>query len=358
MARRYRRWRVRALRRACEQDGNPALWLAQSHALRDHLQLGRGRVEFLALNRQYLQLSQPVGVALTLRHPSGAAGSSSHIGDTDDDGWMLNFDEDLALAHNLADVAGTITLGFFERDLQKWSKTDGSLATEADVAVEDALRDLLRAQRATDAFLGEERGQSGSGSRRWIIDGIDGTVEFAARSPDWGTLIALEEDGRVVVSVCDQPAHRRRYWAVKGRGAYCRYAVEGMPVPLRASATGDLAAARSYVPPARWLPDAAAHRIAAAVANATTPSPQDNHPALQVASGGYDVALFLIAGPWDIAAPALIVEEAGGRFSDLTGRHHLESGNAVFTNGIVHDHVLKVVSAASSSWSKSTHSMR
>ena len=107
---------------------------------------------------------------------------------------MRNFDEDLALAHTLADVAGTITLGFFERDLRQWSKTDGSLATEADVAVEDALRDLVRAQRATDAFLGEERGQSGSGARRWIIDGIDGTVEFAARSPDWGTLIALEED--------------------------------------------------------------------------------------------------------------------------------------------------------------------
>jgi histidinol-phosphatase len=259
---------------------------------------------------------------------------------------MLSFDEDLVLAHNLADVARTITLGFFERNLRQWSKTDGSLATEADLAVEDALRDGVRAQRPTDAFLGEERGQTGSGSRRWIIDGIDGTVDFAARSPDWGTLIALEVDGRVVVSVCDQPAHRRRYWAVKGSGAYCRHGLEGAAVPLQASAAGHLAAARSYLPPPRWLPDAAAHRIAAALAAATRPTPHTDHPALQVACGGYDVAIFLIAGPWDIAAPALIVEEAGGRFSDLSGRRHLDSGNAVFTNGILHDEVLKVISAA------------
>jgi len=262
------------------------------------------------------------------------------------DGRMLSFDEDLTLALNLADVASSITLGFFERTLRQWSKTDGSLATDADLAVEDALRDVVRAQRPTDAFLGEERGQTGSDSRRWIIDGIDGTVDFAARSPDWGTLIALEVDGRVVVSVCDQPAHARRYWAVKGSGAYGRHGRDGVAVRLQANAVGHLAAARSYLPPARWLPDAAAHRIADAVATATRPTPHTNHPALQVACGGYDVAIFLIAGPWDIAAPSLIVEEAGGRFSDLTGRRRLDSGNAVFTNAILQDEVMKVISAA------------
>ena len=259
---------------------------------------------------------------------------------------MHNVDDDLAFAHNLADLARTISLRFFERDLRQWSKADGSLATEADVAVEDGLRDLVRAERPTDAFLGEERGETGSGRRRWIVDGIDGTVDFAANLPDWGTLIALEVDARVVVSVCDQPVHRRRYWAVKAGGAHCAHGSERTSVPLRTSPSSDLALARSYVPPDRWLPDAAAQRIAAAIAKTTRPIPHVNHPALQVASGGYEIAVFLIAGPWDIAAPSLIVEEAGGRFSDLAGLHRLGSGNAVFTNGMLHDELIRVVSAA------------
>ena len=131
------------------------------------------------------------------------------------------YGSDLALSHRLADAAAQVSLSYFRRELRRWSKTDGSLATEADVAVEDELRARLRAERPGDAVLGEEHGQTGAGSRRWIIDGIDGTVDFAAGEADWGTLIALEVDGRVVVGVCDQPAHNRRYWAMRGSGVFC-----------------------------------------------------------------------------------------------------------------------------------------
>lgn len=130
------------------------------------------------------------------------------------------YQQDLELAHRLADTAAAVSRAYFRGELRSWAKSDGSLATEADLAVEDAIRAVLSCERQTDAVLGEERGLTGSGNRRWIIDGIDGTVDFAAGSPDWGTLIALEIDGEVVVGVCDQPIHERRYWATKGGGAF------------------------------------------------------------------------------------------------------------------------------------------
>jgi len=251
---------------------------------------------------------------------------------------------DLELAHGLADEAARISLSFFRQQLGSWSKADGSLATDADIAVEKKLRERLAAERPEDAFLGEEQGQTGVGARRWIVDAIDGTVDFAAGDPDWGTLIALEVDGRVVVGVCDQPVHRRRYWAVADHGAFWSDA-SGVRRPLKVSACADLSSARSYIPPAMWLPDDRARRAAEALARATTPSPQVNHPALQVAAGGYELVLFMLAGPWDLAAPALIVEEAGGRFSDVNGRHDVFSGTAVFSNGHVHDAVVALTAS-------------
>ena len=237
-------------------------------------------------------------------------------------------------------------MAHFGREVHKWSKADGSLATKADVAVEDALRAALAHERPDDAVLGEERGESGRSSRRWILDGIDGTIEFAGRSPDWGTLIALEIDGRVVLGVCDQPAHRRRYWAARGSGAFRSPASTETPQRLRVSVVDSLHAARTYIPPPEWLPNDRARRIANAIAVATNPEEHADHPALQIATGGYDLVMFCLAGPWDLAAPSVIVEEAGGRFSDLDGRASLASGHALFTNGLLHDEVLRVVASA------------
>src|SRR5207249_5144898 len=161
-------------------------------------------------------------------------------------------DPDLAFGHRLADAAASVSLSYFRRELKSWSKDDGSLATEADLAVEDALRARLGIERPGDAILGEERGETGSSRRRWILDGIDGTVDFAAGRSDWSTLVALEVDGRVVVSVCDQPAHQRRYCAVRGHGAFCSTAASA-PLRLRVSPLRELRSARSYVPPPEWL---------------------------------------------------------------------------------------------------------
>lgn len=253
------------------------------------------------------------------------------------------YDADLALAHRLADAASAVALKYFRRQPQRWKKSDGSLVTEADLAVEDALRALLAQERPNDVVLGEERGQTGSAHRRWILDAIDGTVDFAAGRPDWATLVALEVDGQTVVGVCFQPAHQRRYWAVHGEGAFFS---DGQPAPsraLRVSATERLGASRSYIPPARWQPEGRARRLAVTLATASRPTPHTDHPALQVALGGYEFAVFFSGGPWDLAAPALIVEEAGGRFTNLEGEHDIGSGAAVFSNGLVHQAVLTLI---------------
>jgi histidinol-phosphatase len=254
----------------------------------------------------------------------------------------MNWDEDLALAHRLADLAAPVAMSFFRRDPRNWSKQDGSLVTEADLAVEQLIRDHIATVRRDDAVLGEEQGQTGESGRRWIVDAIDGTVDFAQGNPDWGTLIALDADGEIVVAVCDQPAHKRRYWAHRGGGAF----VSDASSPnrrLRVSDARDLASARSFVPPATWVPNDDAFRLAQRVGNATAPGPHTEHPALQVASGGYEVVLFFLGGPWDLAAPALIVEEAGGRFTDARGRKDLFSGSALFSNGHLHDAVLELI---------------
>lgn len=257
---------------------------------------------------------------------------------------MHSLDDDLALALQLADTAATRSLSYFRRELRQWNKDDGSLATEADLAVEDELRSLLAASRPEDAVLGEERGGTGTGARCWIIDGVDGTVEFAAGAPNWGTLIALEIDGEVVIGVCDQPAHERRYWAATGRGAFCSQRGSSSAQRLRTTPHADLKTARAYLPPPEWIPDDTARSIASRLAAAVTSTPQIDHPALQVASGAYEFAIFFMAGPWDIAAPSIVVEEAGGRFSDLSGQRRLTSGSVVFSNGVLHNDLLALAS--------------
>ena len=256
----------------------------------------------------------------------------------------FTLDADLALALRLADAAREISLARFRGPFRKRLKADGSVVTEVDEAVEDEIRDLLARERPADAILGEERGESGSGERRWIIDAIDGTLSFAAGKTGWGTLIALEVAGNVVVSVCDDPPIDRRYWATKDGGAF-RADADEKPFRLQVTGTRELGSARSFVPPAEWVRGDDAQAMAAALAAATRPTAANDHPALQVAFGGYDVAVFLMAGPWDLAAPSLVVEEAGGRFTDLFGGPTLTAG-AVFSNGALHDATLACLRAA------------
>jgi histidinol-phosphatase len=254
----------------------------------------------------------------------------------------FTLDEDLVLAHALADAARSVSMSYFRRSPRQWTKRDGSIVTEADEATEDEVRRRVAIERPSDVMLGEERGQTGTGRRRWIVDAIDGTVHFAAGVPRWETLIALEVDGRVAVGVCDSPATGKRYWAVRGRGAF--RADDGREgLRLKVSDARPLEGARSFVPPPEWLPDQRAQQLAEQLSELTRPSPPQDHPALQVAFGGYDVAFFFMGGAWDVAAPSIVVEEAGGKFTDFSGRYELRTG-CIFSNGLVHDAAVRITS--------------
>lgn len=254
---------------------------------------------------------------------------------------MTAVDDDLALAHRLAGVGRQVALTRFRGALEQRTKTDGSLVTDADEAVEDALRLVLGVERPSDAVLGEERGKSGSGERRWIIDGIDGTELFARGRPEWSIFVALEVEGKVVVGVCDQPARDRRYWAATGHGAHLRDET-GAQRPLRVTTVNALGSARSFVPFAGHLTTDETRHVADRLSRATAPSaPDEPAAALHIASGVAEAAVVFLCGPWDLAAPSIVVEEAGGRFSDLAGTPNLDTGMGVFTNGLIHEALLR-----------------
>ncbi len=252
----------------------------------------------------------------------------------------FSLDADLSFALRLADAAREVSLARFRGRLERRTKPDGSLVTDADEAVEDTIRALLASERPNDAVLGEERGQTGTAARRWIVDAIDGTQGFAAGNTHWGTLIALEIDGEIVVGVCDAPAIDRRHWAIRGGGAFA--AEGGAPGrPVRVGGARSLPEARALVPNPEWQRDPEARAIAAALAAATRPLERsEQHAPLEVAEGAADLAVFFLKGPWDVAAPSIVVEEAGGRFTDLAGRRDIDGRGAIFSNGLVHDAVL------------------
>jgi histidinol-phosphatase len=251
-------------------------------------------------------------------------------------------DEDLALALRLADVADRIAMRDFTGEALAFTeKPDGSPVTTTDPEVEASLRQIVADERPGDGFLGEEVGGTGSGGRRWVVDGIDGTIEFVAGRRGWSTEIALEQDGELVVGVCTSPALPLRTWAARGGGAFGRGA-DGAASPRRVSATASLDGARvSTIAPVDLLQGEARVLADRLVAGGTYLEPV-RHCAVMVAEGAVDLGLQLGGGPWDYAALAVIVDEAGGRFSDLDGRVRIDGGGPrLFSNGVLHEAALE-----------------
>lgn len=255
---------------------------------------------------------------------------------------------DLAFAHVLADAADAISFQHFGSDtLRVETKSDGTPVTAVDRAVEARICDLLAVHRPADGYHGEEIGQSGPARRRWIIDGIDGTHNYVRNNPGWGTLIALEdESGEVEVGLITSPALGSRWWAERGFGAWTgpispNTLADGEA--LRCTTTGAIDGAVIVVtPPDKYLADP--YLPVAAALRRRDPDAQASfaHAALAVAEGDADAVLVLRGGAWDYAAVAVIVEEAGGVFSDLWGGRRLDTGTAVFSNALLHPAILAV----------------
>lgn len=256
---------------------------------------------------------------------------------------------DLALALELADLADRVAMQRFRAvDLRVDTKPDRSYVTEADLAVERAIRERLAADRPGDAVLGEEYGTEGAAARRWVIDPIDGTANFLRGVPVWGSLIALELDGRPAVGVASIPALGRRWWAARGHGAFTSDAPGGEPRGIRVSQVRELAdASLAFGSIEQWrdagrLDDLL--RLAETVWRDRTYS--DLWAYLLVAEGVVDLSAEFGLKPWDIAALVPIVEEAGGRVTAFDGGPDAASGSTLATNGLLHDEAVALLAAS------------
>ncbi len=254
---------------------------------------------------------------------------------------VLPVTDDLAFALELADLADAVTLARFRAaDLVVETKPDLTPVSEADRAVERLLRDRVSRDRPGDAVVGEEYGTTGAADRRWIVDPIDGTKNYVRGVPVWATLIALQEDGVTTVGVVSAPAMGRRWWASRGQGAY---ADDGRRLAVSRVAT--LADAHlSYSSLGGWeergLLDAF---LDLGRACWRTRAFGDFWSYVLLAEGAVDVACEPEVSLWDLAALQVVVEEAGGRFTSLAGVATPDGGDALATNGLLHDAVLKAL---------------
>ncbi len=252
---------------------------------------------------------------------------------------------DLDLARALADTADAITTARFgAADLVVDAKPDLTPVSDADRAVEQALRAAIAEARPGDPVVGEEFGAdpgAGSDARRWVIDPIDGTKNFVRGVPVWATLIALLDGVDPLVGVVSAPALGRRWWAGRGGGAWTT-ALGAAPRRIAVSQVADLAdASLSYASLSGW---AELGRRAAFLelmdACWRTRAYGDFWSYMLLAEGAVDLAAEPELSLWDMAALAPIVTEAGGRFTALDGTDGVHGGNAAASNALLHEALL------------------
>jgi histidinol-phosphatase len=248
---------------------------------------------------------------------------------------------DLAFALSLADLADEITMRHFRSpQLEVETKSDLTPVSAADRGAEEALRAAIARERPGEAVVGEEFGAAGDGaSARWILDPIDGTKHYVRGIPLWASLIALERDGVLVTAVASAPALATRWWAASGEGAFASgRAIRVSSVPRLEEAafshagSGSLekhghGAALRALSQRAWMERAYG----------------DFWQHMLVAEGRLDFALEASVNLWDLAAVQLIVEEAGGRFTDFGGVARPDGGSGLSSNGVLHDEVLAVL---------------
>ena len=274
--------------------------------------------------------------------------------------------DDLALAHALADLADAITLDRYQsQDLVITTKPDNTPVTDADRAVETAIREALGTHRESDGLVGEEFGSDkGSSGRYWVIDPIDGTKNFMRGVPTWATLIALVEvdsggNEEVIVGIASAPALARRWSAAKGHGATVRFnsgnsdfvdanTAEGFEVDslgisekkISVSKVSTLSdASISYSDFVGWGDRLEPFQKMLATAWRTR-GIGDFWSHMLVAEGAVDVAVEPSLAVWDMAALDIIVREAGGTFTNTAGQSGPFGGSGVSTNGILHNAVI------------------
>jgi histidinol-phosphatase len=256
---------------------------------------------------------------------------------------MSELDLDVALqtARSAAMAGGAAAMRHFRTGVRVELKPDRSPVTAADREAEAAIVEVIRARFPGHAILGEETGAHAGEGARWIVDPVDGTRGFTRGGSFWGPLVALEVAGEVVAGAMAMPALGETYWAARGRGAW-RAVGSGAPERLRVSGIAAWEEATLSLGEQKFLlePALRAQVIALTVSAAQARGYGDLAGCAMVLTGRAEA--FVEAGVqiWDIAPLKILVEEAGGRFTDLAGAPTHTSGACVASNGLVHQHVL------------------
>ena len=258
---------------------------------------------------------------------------------------MMSLSAERELAVELARAAGDLLRSELlgpRRIAYKGSPTN--IVTEMDARAEALIVDRLLSAFPDDAILAEERGaQAGRSGRRWIIDPLDGTTNYAHGLPIYGVSIALEVGGRVQLGVVYDPSQRELFVAERGAGAFCNDArlsvsaattldasllATGFPYDIRVKDDNNLREYAAFAVRTRGV-----RRLGSAVLYLAW-----------VAAGRFDGYWELQLGPWDVAAGGLMVEEAGGRLTAITGAPlDLEAPTVIASNGRIHDAILAVL---------------
>lgn len=253
----------------------------------------------------------------------------------------------MAFALACCDEADELALRHFRRDMVIETKPDRTFVTEADQAIERRIRERITAEYPDHGIVGEEFGtEAGDGRVRWYIDPIDGTHNFMRGIPLFGTLLGLEVDGDLLVGVMSAPALGGRWFARRGGGAWATAEV------------GPDAGQRRRIGVSRVTALADAHLLYGSPREIEESGVAPGFPSLigdvwrdrgfgdfwgyaLVAEGAAEAMVEVGPKSWDLAAPLVIVEEAGGRLTDLFGERTIHSGTVLATNGRLHDDVLE-----------------
>lgn len=257
----------------------------------------------------------------------------------------MAYDDDLRLAHVVADQVDALTMSRFKaQDLQVETKPDLTPVSDADRAAEDLVRSQLSRARPRDAVHGEERSDTGHGPRRWVVDPIDGTKNFVRGVPVWATLLALMDGDEVVVGVVSAPALGRRWWAAKGTGAWTGRSLAAASRIHVSGVTRLQDASLSYSDLAEWEQHGRLEQFLDLQRRVwRTRAYGDFWSYVLAAEGAVDIAAEPELELYDMAALVPVVTEAGGRFTSLAGVDGPHGGNAVVTNGTLHDEVLEAL---------------
>jgi histidinol-phosphatase len=258
---------------------------------------------------------------------------------------VASYSDDLRLAHVLADAADDITTRRFRAlDLHIETKPDLTPVSDADRAVEDQIRGTLKRARPRDAVLGEEYGKTGYGARCWVIDPIDATKNFVRGIPVWATLIALMEADEVVVGLASAPSLGRRWWAARDAGAWTGRSLAKASRLQVSQVTSLSDASLSFSSLTGWEEQGRLDKFLDLTRSVwRTRAFGDFWSHMMVAEGAVEISAEPEVSLWDLAALQVIVEEAGGIFTDLTGVPVPDGGSVVCTNGTLHAEVLRIL---------------